>query len=645
MAHLLSVHDVGVSLGSRDILSNVSLSLEDGSRIGVVGPNGGGKTTLLRLITGALAPTSGEVIPTNTAKFATLTQADELPDTTVLEAIHAGTARHEWASDARVRDLHAGLLPDIPLEARVRELSGGQRRRVALAHTLTRDANIIILDEPTNHLDVEGITFLAHYIKERFGGPRPRGALVAVTHDRWFLDAVATRLWEVVPGVEGPRGQIPGRVETYEGGYSDYIFQRAGRERQAALAEEKRNNLLRKELAWLRRGAPARTSKPRFRIEAAENLIADVPAPRDTVEMTRMAAARLGKEVVNLEDVSLRYGGGPEILRGVTWRIAPGERVGILGANGAGKSSLLALIAGRLQPTTGHVKRGATVKLAELSQHTRELDEVADLRVVEAVNDVAARVQVGKKELTASQVTERMGFTRERAWTRVSELSGGERRRLQFMRLLMAEPNVLLLDEPTNDLDTDTLAAMEDVLDGWPGTLIVVSHDRYLLERMTDRQIAVLDGHVRDLPGGVDQYLRLREEERDEREGAKGAAGARGGAGARAGTGAGARAGTGGAGGSGNSGAAAAMSGASGERAEKSASALQREARKEVQRIEKRMNRLREQITKLEERSTACAVSGDYEELARIGKELSEATGQLDELEEQWLEAAEVAEG
>ncbi|MGJ9712899.1 ABC-F family ATP-binding cassette domain-containing protein [Actinotignum sp. GS-2025d] len=615
MAHLLSVHDMGVSLGSRDILSNVSLSLEDGSRIGVVGPNGGGKTTLLRLITGALAPTSGEVIPTNTATFATLTQADELPDTTVLEAIHAGTARHEWASDARVRDLHAGLLPDIPLEARVRELSGGQRRRVALAHTLTRDANIIILDEPTNHLDVEGITFLAHYIKERFGGPRPRGALVAVTHDRWFLDAVATRLWEVVPGVEGPRGQIPGRVETYEGGYSDYIFQRAERERQAALAEEKRNNLLRKELAWLRRGAPARTSKPRFRIEAAENLIADVPAPRDTVEMTRMAAARLGKEVVNLEDVSLRYGAGPEVLRGVTWRIAPGERVGILGANGAGKSSLLALIAGRLQPTSGHVKRGATVKLAELSQHTRELDEVADLRVVEAVNDVAARVQVGKKELTASQVTERMGFTRERAWTRVSELSGGERRRLQFMRLLMAEPNVLLLDEPTNDLDTDTLAAMEDVLDGWPGTLIVVSHDRYLLERMTDRQIAVLGAHVRDLPGGVDEYLRLREQEREEREGAGGVS---------------------------NSGAAPAPSGAG---TEKSASALQREARKEVQRIEKRMNRLREQITKLEERSAACAVSGDYEELARIGKELSEASGQLDELEEQWLEAAEVAEG
>ena len=635
MAHLLSVHDVGVSLGSRDILSNVSLSLEDGSRIGVVGPNGGGKTTLLRLITGALAPTSGEVIPTNTAKFATLTQADELPDATVLEAIHAGTARHEWASDAHVRRLHAGLLPDIPLEARVRVLSGGQRRRVALAHTLTREANIIILDEPTNHLDVEGITFLANYIKERFGGPRPRGALVAVTHDRWFLDAVATRLWEVVLGVESPRGQIPGRVETYEGGYSDYIFQRAERERQAALAEEKRNNLLRKELAWLRRGAPARTSKPRFRIEAAESLIADVPAPRDSVEMTRMAASRLGKEVVNLEDVSLRYGGGPEILRGVTWRIAPGERVGILGANGAGKSSLLALIAGRLQPTAGHVKRGATVKLAELSQHTRELDEVAELRVVEAVNDVAARVQVGKKELTASQVTERMGFTRERAWTRVSELSGGERRRLQFMRLLMAEPNVLLLDEPTNDLDTDTLAAMEDVLDGWPGTLIVVSHDRYLLERMTDRQIAVLDGRVRDLPGGVDEYLRLREQEQEAREQAAAAAGTRAGTGVQAGAG--------GAGaGAGSAGAAAAGSGAG---TVKSASALQREARKEVQRIEKRMARLREQIAKAQERSAACAVSGDYEELARIGKELSEATGQLEELEEQWLEAAEVAEG
>ncbi|MDY5128680.1 ABC-F family ATP-binding cassette domain-containing protein [Actinotignum urinale] len=621
MAHLLSTQNIGMTLGARHILSNISLSLEDGNRIGVVGPNGGGKTTLMRMIAGDLEPTEGKITAANNVRYALLSQNDSLPDTTVQEAIHGGVSTFTWASDARVRELHAGLLPDIPLDARVDELSGGQRRRVALAHTLTRDANVLILDEPTNHLDVEGITFLAGYLNERFGGPRAQGACVCITHDRWFLDAVATRLWEVIPGVETLRGQIPGRVDVYEGGYSDYIFQRTERQREAAVAEEKRQNLLRKELAWLRRGAPARTSKPRFRVEAAEALIADVPAPRDTVDMMKMASSRLGKEVVNLEDVSFTYpGADAPTLTNVTWRLAPGERVGILGPNGAGKSTLLALLAGRVEPSGGHVKRGVTVKLAELSQHTRELDKVADLRVVESVAEVAQHVTVGKKEMSASQLTERMGFTKERAWTRVSDISGGERRRLQFMRLLMAEPNVLLLDEPTNDLDTDTLAAMEDVLDGWAGTLIVVSHDRYLLERMTDRQMCVIQGGLRDLPGGVEEYLRLRaeqiaqaqeENERKLRESSP------------------------------------SYDDGSPELSATTAltNAQRREARKEAARIERKMEKVRQQLEKVREKTAELSTGTDYEAMAEAGRQDAELCAQLDALEEEWLIAAEQAEG
>ncbi len=516
MAHLLGLQHVGVTLGNRPILGDISVSLEDGDRIGIVGPNGGGKSTLLRIMSGELLPDDGVVTKLGEAVVTRLSQSDSFREgQNVLEAIHGSTAEHEWASDAHIRRLHVGLLPEISLSTPVSELSGGQRRRVALAATLCEDARIVILDEPTNHLDVEGITFLANYLNERFGGPRPSGALVVVTHDRWFLDAVCTRLWEVVPGDDGPGGRqpVPGHVETYEGAYAAYVLQRAERERQTALAAEKRNNALRKELAWLRRGAPARTSKPRFRIEAAEALIADEPAPRDTLELTQMATSRLGKDVVDLEDVTFAYAGGRNILENVTLRLAPGQRLGILGANGAGKSSLLGLMSGQLQPNIGRVKTGKTVKLATLTQSTTELDSIGQKRVVESVHEIAARITVGKKEITATQLVERLGFTRERAWTRVSELSGGERRRLQLMRLLMDEPNVLLLDEPTNDLDTDTLAAVEDLLDSWPGTLVVVSHDRYLLERLTDRQMAVMDRGLRDLPGGVDQYLELRKEQ------------------------------------------------------------------------------------------------------------------------------------
>ena len=495
-------------------------------------------------------------------------------------------------------------------------------------------ADVVILDEPTNHLDVEGVDWLARHLRARFNGPggRASGALVTVTHDRWFLDAICTNVWEVVPGIDpgGGRPQVAGRIETYDGGYAAYVLARAERARQAAVAAVKRENLLRKELAWLRRGAPARTSKPRFRIEAAEALIADVPPPRDTVALTAMATARLGKKVLDLEDVTVRYPGPPtdtgeatqrEVLRRVTWRLAPGERVGVVGVNGAGKTTLLRLLEGVQEPTEGRVARGKTVQVATLSQSTHELDALADLRVVEAVAMVGERVVVGDKEMTAAQLVERLGFTRQRAWTRVGEVSGGERRRLQLLRLLMTEPNVLLLDEPTNDLDTDTLAAVEDILDSFPGTLVVVSHDRYLLERVTDHQVALLgDGTVRDLPGGVEQYLQMRRE-------------AMGGAGSpRASAGA----------------AASATTRAAAEpTSERSASsgARRHEARKALGRIERKMERSAQSLATLHARMEE--VSADPNrvgELAELGRELVAAEATHADLEEQWLEAAEALE-
>ena len=619
MAHILGMEEVGISLGSRPILGGLNLSLEDGSKIGVVGPNGGGKTTALRLLTRTLEPDTGRVTVRGDTRFAVLSQRDTLdPGLTVRDAIHGAAATFEWASDAHVRELHAGLIPDVDLGRPVGELSGGQRRRVALAATLVEEADVVVLDEPTNHLDIEGVTYLAGYLNERFA--RGEGALVVVTHDRWFLDAVCTRLWEVVPGNDGAGGRapVPGHVETYEGGYGAYILQRAERHRLAAQAADKRANLLRKELAWLRRGAPARTSKPKFRIEAANELIANEPPPRDTLELTKMATTRLGKKVVDLEDVTFAWPGGSPVLRDVTLRLAPGERVGILGRNGAGKSSLLGLISGALEPSDGVVKRGKTVALAVLSQDTKELDEVAHRRVVESVADIATHVVVGGKEVSASQLVERLGFTRERAWTPVGDLSGGERRRLQFLRLLMREPNVLLLDEPTNDLDTDTLASIEDLLDTWPGTLVVVSHDRYLLERITDHQIAVMDGMVRDLPGGVDQYLQLAQAAREAGET------------------------------SGVTDATGPASSSGGQVATVKNAAKERQARKDMERAERKMGRVRERIEKLgvKQGEVAASVSqtGDYEGLAAIGREIAELKDELEALELEWLEAGERAE-
>ncbi len=498
MAHLLGADRVTLTLGTRTLLDGVSLGLDDGQRIGVVGPNGAGKSTLLRVLAGQQGPDDGRVTRAGGTRLAMLDQRDDLLAGTVLDAVHGDTDAHEWASDSRIRAVHAGLLPDVALDAEVSTLSGGQRRRVALAALLVRDDEVLVLDEPTNHLDVEGVAWLASHLNERFG--RGQGALVVVTHDRWFLDAVCTRTWEVHDGV----------VDQYEGGYAAYVLARAERSRTAAVTEEKRQNLLRKELAWLRRGAPARTSKPKFRLDAAAALIADEPPPRDRMELSRMATARLGKDVLDVEDVTLSLG-GKVLLDDQTWRLGPGDRIGVVGVNGAGKTTLLRLLAGRLAPDAGRVKRGKTIQVAELRQDVEDLDELADLRVVEVVEREKRSVVVGGKELTASQLVERLGFTRDRARTPVRDLSGGERRRLQLLRLLVGEPNVLLLDEPTNDLDTDTLAALEDLLDGWPGTLIVVSHDRYLLERVCDRQVALLgDGQIRDLPGGVEQYLDLR---------------------------------------------------------------------------------------------------------------------------------------
>ena len=640
MAHLLGAENLRLTVGSRLLLDDITLGIEDGTRVGVLGPNGAGKSTFLAALAGQREPDGGRVTRTGGVSVAVLSQSDDLPPgATVRTAIHGEVPEHEWASDPSVRDIHAGLIADLDLDADVATLSGGQRRRVALAAVLTRRADVVILDEPTNHLDVEGVDWLARHLQARFSGSggRGSGALVTVTHDRWFLDAICTNVWEVVPGVDpgGGRPQVAGRIETYDGGYAAYVLARAERARQAAVAAVKRENLLRKELAWLRRGAPARTSKPRFRIEAAEALIADVPPPRDTVALTAMATARLGKKVLDLEDVTVRYpvpagrangtdegaaSSEREILRHVTWRLAPGERVGVVGVNGVGKTTLLRMLEGVQEPAGGRVARGKTVQVATLSQSTHELDALADLRVVEAVAMVGERVVVGDKEMTAAQLVERLGFTRQRAWTRVGEVSGGERRRLQLLRLLMTEPNVLLLDEPTNDLDTDTLAAVEDILDSFPGTLVVVSHDRYLLERVTDHQVALLgDGSVRDLPGGVEQYLQLRRE-------AAGSRGARASAGSAEST---------------------TTRTTGGDPAERSASsgARRHEARKALGRIERKMERSAQAVAALHVRMEE--VSADparVGELAELGRELVAAEASHAELEEQWLEAAEMVE-
>jgi len=505
MANLVSVERATLALGTTRILDGVSLGVSSGTRIGVVGRNGGGKSTLLRVLAGLQSVDEGRITMLGSLTVGMLTQVDTLdPAATVRTAVLGDLPEHVWAGDPRIRDILDGLLggidaPDVGgFEAIVGPLSGGERRRLALAGLLAADYDLLLLDEPTNHLDVEGVAWLADHLATRRS--RSGTAVVTVTHDRWFLDEVATTTWEVVDG----------GVNSFDGGYAAYVLAKAERDRVSAFTEERRSNLLRKELAWLRRGPQARSTKPRFRIDAANDLIADEPAPRDDVSLVRFATTRLGKDVVDLIEASVTFGERC-LLDRVTWRLAPGDRIGIVGVNGSGKSTLMRAIFGDIALSAGRRKVGKTVSMAYLTQEVRELEKFAQWRVIEAIEDVKQYTRLGDKEVSASQLAKRLGFSGGRQQTRVSDLSGGERRRLQFLRLLMAEPNVLILDEPTNDLDIETLTSMEDVLDGWAGTLLVVSHDRYLLERMCDRQVAMLgDGSVRDLPGGVEQYLELR---------------------------------------------------------------------------------------------------------------------------------------
>ena len=611
VAHLLGGESLHLEFPTRTIFEGITVGLNEGDRIGIVGRNGDGKSTLMKILAGRLEPDSGRVTVRGGTRIGYLDQSDVLDDDhTVGYAIVGDTPEYEWASQARIRDVISGLVSDLPWDAPVSSLSGGQRRRVALASLLAQEWDVLMLDEPTNHLDVEAITWLAGHLKSRWS--KNAGGLMVVTHDRWFLDEICTDTWEVHDRI----------VEPFEGGYAAYILQRVERDRQAAAAEAKRQNLMRKELAWLRRGAPARTSKPKFRIDAANALIADVPPVRDTVELKKMAVSRLGKDVVDLENVSVTYddpslpGGKRPVLKKVTWRIAPGERTGILGVNGAGKSTLLSLVTGDLKPTEGRVKHGKTVKIATLTQQLDELKEVENDRVSDVIGRKKRSYIADGKELSPSQMLERLGFTSAQLSTPVKDLSGGQKRRLQLMLILLDEPNVLILDEPSNDLDTDMLAAMEDLLDTWPGTLLVVSHDRYLMERVTDQQYAVIDGSFRHLPGGVDEYLALS------------AAGAGGSAA-----------------GSAQARSASPTQKASAQEAEaakpKVSGAEQRAAQKESGAIERRLAKLATEQEKLSEQMSAHDPS-DYAGLAALGEQQQALQDEIDELEMRWLELSEL---
>ena len=593
-AHLLGAEGLSLEYPTRVVFESLTLGLEEGDRIGIVGRNGDGKSSLLGMLSGQIEPNAGRVTRRSGVRFGVLDQRDDLDaEETVGRSIVGDGPEHEWARDARVRDVIGGLASDISWESKIGELSGGQRRRVALAALLVGDWDLIALDEPTNHLDVEGVAWLAEHLKRRWA--KNAGGLLVITHDRWFLDEVCTETWEVHDGI----------VEPFEGGYASYVLQRVERDRMAAATEAKRQNLMRKELAWLRRGAPARTSKPKFRIDAANQLIEGVPPVRNPIELQRLAVARLGKDVVDIEDASVSFG-DDEVLRDITWRLAPGERTGILGANGAGKSTLLGLICGTLQPTTGRVKVGKTVRIGVLDQQFSQLAEISGDRVREVLARTKTTFTIDGKDHTPAQLLERLGFAREQLSARVDDLSGGQKRRLQLLLLLLSEPNLIALDEPTNDVDSQMLTAMEDLLNSWPGTLIVVSHDRYLLERVTDQQYAILDGRLRHVPGGVDEYLRLRQEQAstptdrpdlttatDEHE------------------------------------AASALSGAE-----------RRAAQKEISAIERRLERVSGSIETVHRRLAEHDQS-DYDGLQRRTDELRELEAEVAQLEERWLELYE----
>ena len=591
MAHLLGAENIHLEFPTRVIFEGVTVGINEGDRIGVVGRNGDGKSTLLSILAGRLEPDEGRVTRRSGLTLGMLDQSDEIDlNQTVGHAIVGDTDEHVWASDPKVRDVLAGLVADIDWNASVASLSGGQRRRVALAALLVGQWDVVFLDEPTNHLDVEGIAWLAQHLKKRW--PTNQGGLVVVTHDRWFLDEVSTSTWEVHDRI----------LEPFDGGYAAYVLQRVERDKMAASSEAKRQNLMRKELAWLRRGAPARTSKPKFRIDAANELIANEPPVRDSVQLSQMAMQRLGKDVVDLEDVSVVFD-NHQVLDHITWRIAPGERTGILGVNGAGKSTLLSLVSGSLVPTSGRVKRGKTVKIATLTQRLDELESVQNDRVSAVIAEKKTSYSVGGKEMTPGQLLERLGFTSAQLSTPIKDLSGGQKRRLQLLLILLDEPNVLILDEPTNDLDTDMLVAMEDLLDTWPGTLLVISHDRYLLERITDQQYAVMNANFVHLPGGVDQYLQLRAQQL--------------------------------------SGPEKPLTAPSQNKTSSLSGAELRNAQKESAAIERKMAKLQQEISDVHD-SMAQHDSSDFEGLAQLNQKIVAREQEISDLEVRWLELSEL---
>ena len=596
MANLINLENVSKTWGLKTLLDGVSLGVQTGERIGIVGVNGGGKTTLLEVLTGIEPPDAGRVSHTSDLRMAVVTQRFLLDDAlTVGQAVvePLGLQTFEWASNARVREVLQGTgVAELGLDTPVGQLSGGERRRVNLAAALVQDLDLVVLDEPTNHLDVEGVQWLADHLLSR------KVAVVVVTHDRWFLDTVATLTWEVHDGA----------VDVYEGGYNDWTFARAERARQADAIEQRRQNLARKELAWLRRGAPARTSKPRYRIEAAEALIKDVPPPRDTVELMAFSKQRQGRVVIELEDARIDAPDGRTLVDHLTWRLAPGERIGLVGVNGSGKTTLLRTLAGEYPLAAGKRIEGQTTRIGWLRQELDDLDP--ERRVIDAVEDVATYISFGKKELSASQLAERLGFSPKRQRTPVRDLSGGERRRLQLTRVLMAEPNVLLLDEPTNDLDIDTLQELENLLDSWPGTLVVISHDRYLIERIADSTYALFgDGKLTNLPGGIQQYLDQRADQArtagvlDLGEGQP-------------------------------------------EAVEKQMSSQEeRELQKKMKALERKIAKENERAEALEAEIAALSEAGDFDAIGAKTNELTAAKDAREELEMEWLELGETLEG
>ncbi|HEY2640140.1 MAG TPA: ABC-F family ATP-binding cassette domain-containing protein [Streptosporangiaceae bacterium] len=589
--NLVNLEQAAKAYHERVLLDRVSLGVAAGQRIGVVGRNGSGKTTLLGALAGTADLDSGRATRARDITIGYLPQLEELAGS-VAEVVFGSLAEHEWAAAPRSRAVIEALLGGLDVTADVRTLSGGERRRTALAALLRRSYDLLLLDEPTNHLDIEAITWLASYLREF------ATSYVVVTHDRWFLDAVTEQTWELADG----------QVHTYDGGYSAYILARAERARVAAAVDQRRRNLLRKELAWLRRGPPARTSKPRFRIEAASALIADEPPARDGVELARLATARLGKTVIDLTDVTVTAS-GRTLLDDVDWQLGPGDRIGVVGVNGTGKTTLLRMLAGTLPvpssdgtlQVSGELTRGSTVQLGYLTQEPVPVPE--DLRVLEAAEQIRGTALIGKREMSVNQLLERLGLSGDRQWTRVGELSGGERRRLQLLLMLLAEPNVLLLDEPTNDLDIETLNELEDLLDDWPGSVVVVSHDRYFLERVTDHVLALLEGKLAYLPGGVDEYLSLR---------ATAPASGPGAADRHAPV-------------------PAAVGGPT--------AAQTRAGQKELTRLERQIARLAGEEARL---AGELADSGsDYAKLLQLGAELRSAEQERAGLEERWLEVAE----